>query len=157
GYRVPKRGPLLVDSIRYDREFLRPGSGIRLEARGASGPLEELLERRTWRILKPGPLNVTLQLNGAYRHPSALAARPPPPAPLPNDASLMTPPPSPISYRGSRIAAGELPFTTTLEFPNSKSWLRVTHSVDALPGTLRSVTLTAAYAFQKPPALFDFG
>src|SRR5207247_1188575 len=87
GYRIPKRGPVLIDAIRYDRQFLRPGSGIRMEARGAAGPLEELPDRRSWRVLKPGPLNVTLQLRGAYHPPAS------PPLPLSH-----SPTPSPILH-----------------------------------------------------------
>lgn len=164
GYRIPKRGPVLIGSIRYDREFLRPGAGVRLEARGAAGPLEEIPGRRAWRVLKPGPLNVTLQLHSAYRPPAAPtsaipdpASRIPSPVPLTYHASRITLSPSRISHPASRIAPAEIPFTTTLEFPDSKSWFRVTHLIDAPEGEVRSVVLSAGYAFEMAPALFDFG
>jgi hypothetical protein len=53
--------------------------------------------------------------------------------------------------------SGPLAFRTTMEFPSSKSWIRLVHEVEDPRGEVAEVALRLPFALETEPRLFDFG
>jgi hypothetical protein len=63
-----------------------------------------------------------------------------------------------LEQRGEYAGAGgALPFRTTMEFVNSKSWIHLVHEIDDARGEVREVLLRMPFALETEPRLFDFG
>ena len=101
-YTVRKDARPLIASVRYGREYLRPGGlGVVAWRDGTELPLHTA--KRNWTVEKQGPFQVRLRCDGVY---------------------------------AAQGAAAELPFTLSVEFVSSKSWVGLRHAIKpaAKPG-----------------------
>jgi hypothetical protein len=63
-----------------------------------------------------------------------------------------------LEQRGEYGSEGSsLPFRTTMEFPNTKSWIRLAHEIEDPRGELSEIVLRMPFALATEPRLFDFG
>ncbi len=64
-----------------------------------------------------------------------------------------------LRYAGrvSLGAGADLPFVVTVEMPNSKSWVKVTASLDDPDGRLRALSFHTPFAMGVHPWVWDFG
>ena len=106
-YTIRKDARPLISSVRYGREYLRPG-GLEVVAWRERVELPLHAAKRNWTVEKQGPFQVRLRCDGVY---------------------------------AGQEKGSEVPFSLTLEFVSSKSWIGLRHSLQPTAPTNQQVEL----------------